>query len=686
MKLNVRSGLLGIFLRTFLTVLAGLAVWAALSGVLEKRLREEQRVMHISKLTFYGGNVSLVVNTRLALANSLEAFVHTFLDYPDLQSRFSTFAEGLYTGNSGVRVIQVFPPKGSVMQYPVQGNEAVAHRTLKSLLEDPRPNVAVDVARAIETRALALSGPYELNQGGLGLVVRKAIFNAGALWGLAVVVLDLPPLLEQAGVDSADARSLKLAMKDDKGAFFSGSDSVFASDPVEVKVRIQDRDWILAAVPVEGWRSTYMATLRWFRLLGLCIVLLVGILAYVTSYHGVQLRNAVLKATADLRESEGRLKEAQELGKIGNWEFDWASKKIMWSDQVYKLYNRDPELGPPSEAEEAKYYSPETARKIQGFTKLASESGRSVAYDFDVEVPKKGKRFFTAIIGARKNSDGSLEKFYGTVQDITERKRAEMEIESLNVNLESRVATRTAELEEANKDLESFSYSISHDLRSPLRAINGFSHVLADGYADSLDGEGLRLLSRIGDNVEKMGALIDNLLEFSRLGRNTLALTSVDMAAMAVSVFEELTSEEDRKRMDFSVGLLPAAMADSRLIRQVWANLISNAVKFSSEKEKPVIRIEAEAMDGKSWYRVMDNGVGFDMQYADKLFGVFQRLHGQNEFSGTGVGLAIAKKIILRHGGEIQGESRLNEGAVFSFTLATGPQDFQDLQDRLPAP
>ena len=669
MKYSFRSGLLGIFLRTFLAVLVGLALWAALSGVLEKRLRKEQRVMHLSKLTFYGGNLSLIINTRLALANSLEAFVHTFQDYPDLQSKFSTFAEGLYTENSDVRVIQVFPPKGVVMQYPVESNEVVANRTLEALLEDKRPCVAADVARSIQTRALALSGPYELNQGGLGLVARKAIFNAGVLWGFAVVVLDLPPLLEKAGTDSADIRSLMLAIKDDRGAIFSGSDSVFASDPVEVKVRVLDRDWIIAAVPLGGWESTYAETLTWFRLLGFCIVLLVAVLAFVTSYHGVQLRNAVLKATTDLRESEGRLKEAQELGKIGNWEFDWASKKIVWSDQVYKLYNRDPGLGPPSEADEAEYYSPETARKIQGFTKLASESVRSIAYDFDVEVPKKGTRFFTAIIRARKNSDGSLEKFYGTVQDITERKKAEMEIESLNVNLESRVAARTAELEEANKDLESFSYSVSHDLRSPLRAINGFSHILANEYTASLNGEGARLLSKIGGNVEKMGALIDNLLEFSRLGRNTLVLESVDMQAMAISVFEELVPEKDRGRVDFSVGPLPAAMADFRLIRQVWMNLLSNAVKFSSGKESSVIRVDAATIEGKSWYRVADNGVGFDMQYADKLFGVFQRLHGQTEFSGTGVGLAIAKKIVQRHGGYIRGESHLGEGALFSFTL-----------------
>lgn len=661
-KFSFRSGLSGILLRSFVAAAAGLVLWFALSGALEKRLLEERKAEYRSNLSFYGSNLSLIVNTRLALANSLEAFTHTFHDCPDLRSKFATFAEGLYAGNSGVRAIQVFPPDGLMMQYPIEGNEAVSRRTLGSLLHDTRPQVAADVARAVESGELTLSGPYELNQGGQGLIARKAVFRSGSLWGFAVVVLDMPPLLKRAGFDSPESRDLLLALKDDKGAVFFGSETVFSSDPVDVRVKVLDREWILAAAPSGGWRATYLSTLTWFRFLGLCTVVLVAVLSFVTSNHGLKLQRAVQKATADLRESEGRLKEAQELGNIGNWEFDWNSKKIIWSDQVFKLYNRDPKLGPPSEAEEAAYYSPETAKRIQGFTKLAMESGESVAYDFEVDVPDKGRRFFTAIIQARKNPDGSLEKFHGTVQDITERKKAELEIESLNANLESRVAERTA-------DLESFSYSVSHDFRSPLRAINGFSHVLAESHAGSLDDEGRRLLSRIGGNVEKMGALIDSLLEFSRLGRHALAMEDVDMGAIVRSVFSELVSDADRERVDFSVGPLPSAVADPKLIRQVWCNLLSNAVKFSSVRDRPVIRVDAAVMDGKTWYRVSDNGVGFDMEYADKLFGVFQRLHRQDEFSGTGVGLAISRKIVLLHGGDIRAESRLGEGAVFSFTL-----------------
>ena len=234
------------------------------------------------------------------------------------------------------------------------------------------------------------------------------------------------------------------------------------------------------------------------------------------------------------------------------------------------------------------------------------------------------------------------------------------------------LAQLAARLETSNQELESFSYSISHDLRAPLRVIDGFSLALLEDHGKSLPPEGQDLLTRVRQQAQRMAQLIDDLLEFSRLGRKPLDVASVDLAALARTVVQDLGQANTDRKLDVTVGELPPAMCDRALLRQVLTNLIGNAFKFTRQRPDAQVEIGWRDDNGECVYYVKDNGAGFDMRYASKLFGVFQRLHPAADFEGTGVGLALVQRIIHRHGGRIWGEGRVNEGATFSFTLSAG--------------
>ncbi len=262
-------------------------------------------------------------------------------------------------------------------------------------------------------------------------------------------------------------------------------------------------------------------------------------------------------------------------------------------------------------------------------------------------------------------SEGGVSAF---IRDITVRKRAERDIHLLNENLEQKVVERTRQMEAANKELEAFSYSVSHDLRTPLRAVGGFSMMLKEGYDTMSPADRNRIVNTISNNAMLMGQLIDDLLEFSKLGRKEVKFNAVDMQAMVRGCISELTYDVD-KTYDFKIQKLPACEADGSMIKQVWMNLLGNALKYSSKIDNPVVEVGATVSENIVTYYVKDNGVGFDMKYAGKLFGVFQRLHRKDEFEGTGVGLALVKRVIDRHQGKLWAEAKPGKGAKFYFSL-----------------
>lgn len=266
--------------------------------------------------------------------------------------------------------------------------------------------------------------------------------------------------------------------------------------------------------------------------------------------------------------------------------------------------------------------------------------------------------------------DGRPRQYVAIRADVTRRVLAEERVLQMNAELEKRVAERTAQLEKANRELEAFSYSISHDLRAPLRAMNGFSQAVIEDFGDLIPAEGRRYLETIRQNAEHMGDLIDDLLAFSRLSRKPLEREPIAMNRLVDSALDELGRPWPDRKVELQVASLPDCQGDASLLRQVWINLLGNALKYSGKCEVARIEVGSRvAEDGTCEYHVRDNGAGFDMRYVHKLFGVFSRLHRAEDYDGTGVGLAIVQRIVQRHGGRIRAEGRPNEGACFYFTL-----------------
>jgi PAS domain S-box-containing protein len=388
--------------------------------------------------------------------------------------------------------------------------------------------------------------------------------------------------------------------------------------------------------------------------------------SFIAVIEDIQRRK---EAESALLAREGMLREAQRLAGIGNWTWDLRTDRHVWSEEIYRIYERDPALPPAVYPEVQSYFTPESWARLAA----AVEAGRALgtAYECDAEVVRPdGTHCWITVRGEPvRDAAGEVVEMHGTVQDITERRHAAEALRELNASLEKRVESRTAELVAANRELESFAYAVSHDLRAPLRSVDGFARALEEDYAPLIGEEGRDALRRVRAAAQKMGNLIDDLLTLSRLTVSEMNLETIDLGALARSIIDELRRAEPGRKVSFTCEPGLDVHGDKRLVAVLLQNLLGNAWKYTGKRQGANIHFGATRIAGKKAFLVRDDGAGFDMARAANLFTPFQRLHSDREFPGTGIGLATARRIVRRHGGRIWAEGTVDKGATIHFTI-----------------
>lgn len=370
-----------------------------------------------------------------------------------------------------------------------------------------------------------------------------------------------------------------------------------------------------------------------------------------------------------LHEREQDLLCAQQLAHVGSWSYIPETQTPIWSEEMFHIWGLDPKNEAPNYDELRKLIHQDDRQLFDDAEKDALENG--LPYNLELRILCIDRKEHTIISMCKPQLDGQgkVIRLTGTTQDVTERKRVEEVIKNMNAELELRVDQRTLQLENANKELEAFSYSVSHDLRAPLRNIDGWSLVLLEKRYDQLDVQGRQYLNRVRNETQRMGHLIDDLLKLSRVSRVEIKRVEVDLSSIAQNIANRLQQDATDRRLNIIIQSGIVSIGDHQMLEIALTNLLDNACKFTNKQSLAKIEFGQSVINDKQTFWVKDNGVGFDMAYSKNLFNAFQRLHKQSEFPGTGIGLATVQRIIRCHDGRIWAESKLNQGATFYFTL-----------------
>lgn len=525
------------------------------------------------------------------------------------------------------------------------------------------------------SRPILRGGRFE---GVVNLVVRSS-YMAGRLGALELSNLDVVSLVHPSGHYLARSRDNEASMNAQVPP-----DRPFRRDPVPTQGSYRVDDVMDHAPRTYGWHrlsesglvvsvglsdDTVLAPLvpalqRNLVATGLLSLLLLG-------FGGVIARNQLQAARSQraLAAREAQLKEAQQLANLGSWTHEVASGAVEWSDEVFRIFEMDPALTRPSYERFLQWVHPDDQVQVQHEYEASVRERKPYNHVHRLLFPG-GRVKYVRQQGVTEYDGDHPVRSLGTVQDITEVRTTQQALQQLNEQLETRVSARTSELAQANRELEAFTYSVSHDLRTPLRSIHGFACVLEDEEGATLSEAGRKHLSRIQDGSRRMGQLITDLLSLAHLSRAKMHQEPVDLSELALQVAAELQRAEPGREVDWHIQDHLQAMADPGLMRVVLQNLLGNAWKYTGQTPQARISFTQERhVEGMTTFCVRDNGAGFDMAYAAQLFQPFKRLHAHHEFEGSGVGLATVSRVIRRQGGQVHGEGAVGQGAAFFFTL-----------------
>jgi PAS domain S-box-containing protein len=379
------------------------------------------------------------------------------------------------------------------------------------------------------------------------------------------------------------------------------------------------------------------------------------------------------RGQVEMVQGRRRLQEAQRIAHVGHWTFDERSRAMQWSDEVYRIFGQDPAVFEPSFERYWQQVHPDEKLALKQLFNDAMVDRCDLDNLHRIVRPDGTERHVRLLCQSEPGEHGPT--YHGTIQDVTELRQAQLALEQLNSGLEQRVKKRTQELRALNRELESFTYSVSHDLRTPLRSIHGFATLLEEGEAERLSPEGRDFLHRIQTSSRRMGVLITDLLQMAQHSRADIRCEWVDLSAMAQQEVAELERADPQRQVHWDIEPGLRVQADPTLMRVVLQNLLGNAWKYTGQKAEARIRLHRSTAvdDGQLGFCVSDNGAGFDMAYVDQLFQPFKRLHAHHEFEGTGIGLATVARVVQRHGGRVHGRGLVGQGASFCFSLPMEP-------------
>ncbi len=698
-----RLAVVSAFVVTLLVSLG--AIWLHMNII-----RRDNQEEAITLLGYQSGVLNQYLDGALSATYAL-AVVLRENDYRVNPPAFERLATNLLRFHPGANSLQ-YAPAGVVQHIvPLAGNEgAIGH----NLLADAKRNKKA--LEAIRTRQLTLDGPFDLVQGGVGLVGRLPVFRTDRtadddFWGFASVLIRMADLLKSAEIGRLERQGydyLLWRVHPDTGLpqIIARSGPERLSDAISYDFAVYNGTWHLSAQPREGWLARHHGLLWLEMVVAAFLSLLVARLVHLLLKQPLLLQREVELRTRELRESEEALRRHQEhleelveartaevarTASLLNAAIESTADGILVvaSDRTITVYNRKLArlLGVPEELL-ARCSSPdllkfmetqveESGEFVRRIEALYREPNRSERDSFRFRDGRMFERY-----SIPQQLDGEIIGRVWSFRDVTEEKLAEkallekeeqleennLELEAINDELESTIGR----LETATRELESFTYAVSHDLRAPLRHVGSFARILIEESAERLDEAGRGYLDRIVRGANRMQEMIDSLLALSKIDQSELAFREVDLSDMVRSIVDELRESQPERRAEFLVAEGVTAMGDPSLLKVLLENLLGNAWKYSSKCEAARIEFGSSSEGGTTVYFVRDNGAGFDMAYANKLFVPFQRLHRDEEFAGTGVGLATVQRIIHRHGGRIWVEAAPGQGATFSFTLTDG--------------